>query len=215
MFSPSVCRVSSENRVLISLVGIIAGGAALLLTFHFSKNQSLEVSREEMPSIPRTGADGIREVPDSERFAEEAVKFCADEIKANRSFVVFRHGTCVLVPEPTDDPLAVALVTLREASDPGAIFATAIGADGSVMVTYRQKLFQRFTGERAERLRDWLEIHHGRLITDGERAAKSEDWKVPEATRIGLLGRWCLLRDAEEKKPVRIIRASQNHVTRR
>lgn len=210
MFSPGMLRTSLENRVFLSVVGLLAGGAALWMTVHFSqRNVSADEGLVSAGESPRMDKEEGVALP--EGFASRAVDFCAGEVRLDRSFVVFGNGTCVLVGEPADDPLADALGVLKEAAKPGAVFATATGTDGSVMVTYREKLFQRFTADEVESLGDSLEDHFRELMTPAEIAARDEGMEISAATKIGLLGRRCLMRDAEEKSAVRIVRERRNH----
>lgn len=210
MLSPGMLRTSLENRVFLSLVGLLASGAALWMTVHLSqRDAAADDSVAAVEEAPRSGKNEGVSLPDG--FASRAVDFCAGEVKLDRSFVVFGNGTCVLIREPSDDPLSEALEILKEAAKPGALFATAVGTDGSVMVTYREKLFQRFSGEDLESLRSSLESDVSGLMTPAEIAARNGDVEIPEATKIGLLGRSCLMKDAEEKQPVRIVRERRNH----
>lgn len=205
-------RSSLENRVMLALAGLIAGVGGIWITYSVSANGGKTAS--EPPPVVARIAETPKKIPDGllpQDFTARVIDFCAKEVKTDRSFVVFRHGTCVMVAEPVEDPLAAAIAILKEAAEPAAVFATAEEADGSVLVTYRQKLFQHFGAAHVRDLRSWLIDGYERLMTARELSAKTEKWNVPETTRIGLLGRWCLMRDAEELQPARIIRARQNH----
>lgn len=217
MFPPGILKASLENRVYLGLAGLLAGIGGLGVVWLLARERlAVPVTElQEGSASVLTGQETDRSEIVAGKivsgFGKEAIRFCMGEVRLDRSFVVFKNGTCVLIHEPSADPLTEAIGVLVQAAQPGAVFATAIGEDGSVMVTYRERLFQRFSKEDAEALRTPLEDGFIRLLTSAEAAAREADAEIPESTRLGLLGRWCLMKDAEEKQPLRIIRERRNH----
>lgn len=206
-------RTSQGNRVALSLASLLAGTAGLTVTLLVSTRTEAprrEVSAALSPSRVEERETGDFRLPDG--FAQRAVEFCAKEVTLDRSFVVFRNGTCVLVREPVEDPLVAAREILSAVARPGAMFATAATPDGAVMVTYRERLFQHFGKEDIAVMADLLSGDSTPWMTPAERAARRDSAAPAMETKLGLLGRRCLMKDAEELNPARIIRERRNQI---
>jgi len=199
----------------LAAAGLVAGVGGLWMVWTFSKQGGPAVGEPTavVAGVKESARPGDAVFPESlaAGFRQRTVDFCAGEVTLERSFVIFRNGTCVLVHEPSENPLTEAMAVLAEAAKPGAVFATATGADGATMVTYRERLFQRFSKEDIDVLREPLKEGFPTLMTPGERLARDGMLEIPESTKLGLLGRAFLMQDAEEQKPLRIIRERRNH----
>lgn len=219
MPSPHAMSSGRENHFLLGAGGLVAGVASLAAVYQLTKakpdeaRQSVPPIAEAAPIPLEPGTADYLPVGFREEWTSRTIAFCADEVRLDRTLVIFSHGTCVLVHEPSENPLVEACAVLAAAAKPGAVFATATGADGAVMVTYRERVFQRFGKEDTGVVLTSLGDRYPELMTDGERAARDTAQLMPDAVKLGFVGRWCLLQDAAEKKPLRIVRERRNHTT--
>jgi hypothetical protein len=140
--------------------------------------------------------------------AAELVKFCSDNVNEKRSFVLFQRGTCVVIDEPSQNPLAEAKSKLAAcAASSDVRFISEPTAEGDLIVTFKEPVFQRFSKDELARHSSWLHQATPTLLTPTESVAAGNGWSPPENARFGLLARRRLLEDAANPVPVRIIRA--------
>lgn len=140
--------------------------------------------------------------------AAELVKFCSDNVNEKRSFVLFQRGTCVVIDEPCQNPLADAKKKLATCSvETDVRFISEPTAEGDLIVTFKEPVFQRFSKDELARHSSWLATATPTLLTPTESVAAGKGWSPPENARFGLLARRRLLEDAANPVPVRIIRA--------
>jgi hypothetical protein len=139
--------------------------------------------------------------------AAELVKFCSDNVTGNRSFVLFRRGTCVIIDEPCQNPLAVARKKLDACVGEDVRFISEPTAEGDLIVTFKEPVFHRFSRDELAKPSAWLDHASPALLTPAETVAAGDDWSPTGNARYGLLARRRLLEDAANPVPVRIIRA--------
>ncbi len=217
MRSPHAIPSFTENHFLLGAAGLVAGVASLVAVYQLAKAKPDEAQQDAPAAAEVKSVQPEPEIPDylpvgfREDWTHRTIAFCADEVRLDRTLVIFSHGTCVLVHEPSENPLVEACAVLAAAAKPGAVFATATGADGAVMVTYRERVFQRFGKEDTAVVLTSLGDRYSELMTEGERSARNPSQLVPDSVKLGFVGRWCLLQDAAEKKPLRIVRERRNH----
>jgi hypothetical protein len=147
--------------------------------------------------------------PPDKPASEQLVAFCSEHVTATRSFVVFRYGTCVMVDEPTTDPVADARARLEACEDPEARFVPELTADGNLLVSFREPVFHSFSPAERDSIQGELDRLTPALLTPKERVAAGDDWMPPTHARFGLLARRRMLEDAAQPVPVRVIRARQ------
>lgn len=148
---------------------------------------------------------------------EDLVGFCARHVTEKRSFVVFKRGTCVVINEPCEDPMAEARKILARCTDPGARFMTEPTNDGDVIVAFKDPVFHRFSQKELQSMQSWLKQGTAALplLTPAETVTAGEGWTPPENARIGLLARRRLLEDAASAVPVKVIRAKDRAMASR
>jgi hypothetical protein len=140
--------------------------------------------------------------------ATDLVKFCSDNVNEKRSFVLFQRGTCVVIDEPCQNPLAEAKKKLAAcAADADVRFISEPTAEGDLIVTFKEPVFQRFSKDELIKHEPWLAHATPTLLTPAESVAAGKGWSPPANARFGLLARRRLLEDAANPVPVRIIRA--------
>jgi hypothetical protein len=159
------------------------------------------------PVIPSPSE--ARAKPD-ESGSQELVDFCAQNVTMSRSFVVFSRGTCVVIEEPCDDPLAAAREKLKKCAIPNAQFVAERVDDGDLIIAFEQPVFHRFTRSKIETIEPWLNQSAQALLTPEESVGIRGNWQADLSAKAGLLARRWLLEDASSLKPLRIIRARQS-----
>ena len=138
---------------------------------------------------------------------DELVKFCSQHVSEDRSFVLFRRGTCVVVTEPCADPLAEARKKLARCADIDARFVPEPTIEGDLIVSFKEPVFQRFTRTELVELGPWLDQVAPALLSPAESMSAGERWAPHENAKVGLLARRRMLEDASNAVPVKIIRA--------
>ncbi len=144
---------------------------------------------------------------------DSLVHFCSENTTSSRGFVVMRNGTCILVPEPTSDPVATAMEILKKCAEPDAKFLTERIETGDVLVTFRDRVFHRVAVDEIRELEDWSLLYFRDLLSPDEKVAAKPGWVPPAEARLGLIGRERLLRDAKAMEIVKILRPDTSIAT--
>lgn len=166
--------------------------------------------RVDNPSVdPAPGTDGPAQA------SQDLVTFCSRHVTDKRSFVVFKRGTCVVINEPSEDPLAEARGILARCKSADSRFLTEPTTDGDMIVTFKDPVFLRFSPEEMAKIQPWLRKSASALLTPAESVAAGDGWLPPENARIGLLARRRMLEDAASAVPVKIIRAKERAIAAR
>ena len=224
MLNPlSVCKTPLSSRVALPIALLLAGvfglGISIIQPAAFSKAtgstsspaapESADSSslRRELAQIPANNAPPA--------VSDNLVDFCSKHVTATRSFVVLRHGTCVLINEPCEDPKAEARKILAKCSEAGAKFVAEPTREGEVIVAFKDPVFQRFSKEDLQKLKPWLSQSAATLLTPEESAAAGDGWIPPSGAQVGLLARRRMLEDAANVVPVKIIRAKERAIASR
>ncbi|MEP4078101.1 hypothetical protein [Haloferula sp.] len=138
---------------------------------------------------------------------KDLVAFCSEHVTENRSFVIFKNGTCVVINEPSIDPIGDAKDRLMACEDPEARFVPELTNEGNLMISFKEPVFHNFTAEERASIEESLSHLTPALLTPKERASAGEGWVPPSHARFGLLARRRMLEDAASPKAVKIIRA--------
>jgi hypothetical protein len=201
----------------------LALGVALLLAGSFGVTVAVLVPHhQEVPAIAGTVGQRTSATADPApggatpaASTGELVKFCANHVTSHRTFVVFRRGTCVVVNEPCQDPLATARKTLATCADPNTPFIPEPTAEGDLIVSFKEPVFQRFTRAELAELAPVLERLAPALLSPAESAAAGNNWTPPDEAKAGLLARRRMLEDASDAVAVKIIRAKNRETAAR
>jgi hypothetical protein len=206
---PLSSRIALSGALL--LAGIFGLGAALVLPVKNSKKDVAQVAvtapLEHATILPETTAAVL-----PAGSTDDLVKFCASNVTENRSFVVFRNGSAVIINEPCADPLAEARAKLGKCSGTDVRFVAEPTREGELIVTFKEPVFHRFSGDDISELSLWLSNNASNLLSPKEREAVTEGWSPNRNARFGLLARSRMLEDATNPVPVRIIRAKTRTV---
>jgi len=201
----------------------LALGSALLLAGSFGVTVAVLVPRHQpLPTtsaLPQAEAPVITKVskPEATPLPEtgDLIKFCSANVTGSRTFVVFKRGTCVMVNEPCDDPLAAARKTLSACADPNTPFIPEPTAEGDLIVSFKEPVFQRFTRSELAELAPTMERLAPALLSPAESAAVGGNFTPPDVAKAGLLARRRMLEDAADAKAVKIIRAKTRQTAAR
>ena len=201
----------------------LALGVALLLAGSFGVTVAVLVPRhQKLPQVTGAMPGGVGATSKSPSTGEtpppstdELVKFCSGHVNGRRTFVVFKRGTCVVVNEPCEDPLATARKTLAACSDPNTPFIPEPTAEGDLIVSFKEPVFQRFTRGELARLAPVLERLAPALLSPAESAAAGSNWTPPDLAKAGLLARRRMLEDASHAVAVKVIRAKNRETASR
>lgn len=209
-------RSSLSSRVALAAALLLAGSFGLLATFMVPPQ--VQAKRQPVPEIaspPAVLVSPARDLTDVEPSfrpitkpaPEELIAFCSDHVTENRSFVIFQNGTCVVVNEPSLDPIGDARERLLACEDPEARFVPELTQDGDLMISFKEPVFHNFTAAQRAELEVSLTHLTPTLLTPKEKASAGDDWVPPSHAQFGLLARRRMLEDAADPKPVKIIRA--------
>ena len=206
--------IDIRNSCAISRFAAVAAvflcGAAGLLIVELVPTPKVVLIDEEPPNV--IGGESSGEMP---KFSDidSLVSFCSENTTSSRGFVVMRNGTCILVPEPTSDPVAKAMEILAKCAEPDAKFLTERIETGDVLVTFRDSVFHRVAADEIRELEDWSLLRFRDLLSSHEKVAAEPGWVPPAEARLGLVGRERLLRDAKAMEIVKILRPDTSIAT--
>ena len=208
--SPLSSRVALP--VALMLAGIFGLGIAMVQPVAVSKT-STSGSAHAVDVAAAHTANPAQTAPKREdqplSNGQELVSFCSRHVTEKRSFVVFKRGTCVVINEPCEDPVAEANLILANCTDPDARFLTETSSEGDLIVAFKQPVFHRFSKSDMTKLQPWLQESARALLTPSESVAAGEGWSPPQDAGIGLLARRRMLEDAANAVPVKVIRAKE------
>ena len=199
-------RSSLSSRVALAAALLLAGCFGLIVTFvvppkiKASKKQATERSH---PSPGQLAARAAKPTAAS----KDLVAFCSEHVTKNRSFVIFRNGTCVVVNEPSIDPIVDARGLLISCEDPEARFVPELTHEGNLMISFKEPVFHNFTAEERASLEETLTHMTPALMTPKEKVSAGDEWVPPTHARFGLLARRRMLEDAANPTAVKVIRA--------
>lgn len=201
-----------SSRIAFGIALLLAGSfgltVAIMVPNHATQPPAMEknVSANDVKIRTSLGQDDPTQSP-APVSTDSLVQFCSQHVTATRTFVVFSRGTCVVVNEPSSDPLADAKRKLAACADPSTPFIPEPTAEGDLIVSFKEPVFQRFTREEMSKLAPMLEKLAPALLSPAESVAAGDSWTPPDQAKVGLLARRRMLEDASSAVPVRIIRA--------
>lgn len=216
MVNPKVYSKSSlSSRVALAAALLLAGIFGLTAAFmvppkaQTARQPVQEISTPALREAPRLAETSEKPKSSPPPAAKDLVAFCSDHVSKNRSFVIFRNGTCVVVNEPSMDPIGDARELLLACEDPEAKFVPEMTMDGNLMISFKEPVFHNFTAQDREELQAKLEILTPTLLTPKEKTSAGDHWVPPSHARFGLLARRRMLEDAADPTPVKVIRAKE------
>jgi hypothetical protein len=201
-----------SSRIALMTGLLLAGAFGLVATIVLpvanfkksgSRTASIQGNREAATPVKVESVVGITPSPSS----EDLVKFCSENVTEKRSFVIFQRGSCVIIDEPCQNPMADARKKLAACAESDARFISEPTSEGDLIVTFKEPVFQRFNPEDLKRLAAWVDQSAAALLTPAEAVAAGDQWSPHPNARFGLLARRRLLEDSANPVPVRIIRA--------
>ena len=212
MIDPKYSEKSSySSRIAMTTALLLAGVFGLVTAFAIRPSSGPQNTKPAAPPIAiLEKAEFETPPPPPEPVAAPTlVAFCSEHVTASRSFVIFKNDTCVVVNEPTNDPIRDARKRLAACDEPDAHFISEITNEGNLMVSFKEPVFHNFTPRQMNAMRSKLDLMIPTLLTPKEKAQSGATWMPPEQARFGLLARRKMLDDAANPVPVKVIRADQ------
>lgn len=204
-------RSPLSSRIALSLALLLAGifglAAAILLPAPtLKKNQTRSAQPASSGGLTSPALAREQVLPPAPT-TEELVQFCSQHVTEKRTFVLFRRGSCVVVDEPCEDPLAEARKKLAACAESEARFVPEPTSEGDLIITFKEPVFHRFSRQELESLGPWLDQIAPALLSPAESMAAVDGWSPHQNAKVGLLARRRMLEDASQAVPVKIIRA--------
>lgn len=218
--SPVSSRIALPLALL--LAGIFGLGVAAVQPLPVAKKTVEDGTPAVEEAPPAHGSEGPLAwnggglaAAEPESSTEDLIEFCTRHVTGSRSFVIFRRGTCVIVNEPSEDPMADARKILARSGVKHARFRAEPTSEGDLIVAFEDPVFHRFHMNEVAQLLPWLEKTAVTLMTPEETVSAGDGWTPPKNAQVGLLARRRLMEDAAEAIPVKIIRAKERAVAAR
>lgn len=197
--------------LLAGTFGLVATIFLPVENFAKTNSRAASINSKAETIVPSQAGSFTGTTPDPS--AADLVKFCSENVAEKRSFVIFQRGSCVIIDEPCQNPLAEARKKLAASAESDARFVSEPTREGDLIVTFTEPVFQRFNPDDLKNLASWVEQSAPALLTSAEAAAAGNEWVPPQNARFGLLARRRLLEDSANPVPVRIIRAKTRHIS--
>lgn len=116
-----------------------------------------------------------------------------------RVFVIFMHGTCILLPDDSENPESDAKKILKKVYYYHGDFKSDLMDDGHFLITYSQPAYSIVFRDEVEHNRDYIERNYLDGIVRAEVLinARGERNKFDDRGKIGLFGRARMFMDAQ------------------
>ena len=140
MLNPSNdSRSPLSSRIALPVALLLAGVFGLAVawvqpSFTLSKKGAAPIAHRVSENPGTTSNQPSGTMPATG--GEDLIAFCSRHVTATRSFVVFKHGTCVVINEPCDEPMTKAKEVLARCTDPSAAFLTEPTTDGDARIAW-------------------------------------------------------------------------------
>ncbi len=194
------------NNTLVILVVVIAivGGAIVWTRFSGSGGvQSAKATQDadDFPPKPKWKPTVPVDIP-------RTVQTFACYTERKRTFAVFTHGTCVLLPEGSTDGEKDAKEILDKVYHYHPDFNPQAMDDGHFMISYSQPAYSVVFKEELETHRDYIDRNHldGVVRAEVLLNAKGEPNKFDDRGKVELFGRARMFLDAQTPVVVQIWR---------
>jgi hypothetical protein len=125
-----------------------------------------------------------------------------------RAFAIFKHGTCVLLPEGSKETEKDAKEILDKVYQHHPDFNSQAMDDGNFMVSYSQPAYSVVFKDEVEAHREYIDQNHldGVVRAEVLLNAKGEPNKFDERGKIGLFGRARMFLDAQNPTVLQVWR---------
>ena len=180
---------------LSARIGILLTACLPLLAIFLTHFFSATPKKADIKESASSGSD------------QRLIEFCSRNVKNNRAFVLFNHGTCVVIEDETDPEVikSRAIAVLRETATPGARFICTPIEGHDLIVSYTEPVFHLRFDEDMNQHRKEIENDFRRFLTEKELADITPSWEPPFHAKVGLRSRARLLKDASNPTVSRII----------
>ena len=198
----------SLTKIPLILALVIAGGFGLATVWFIPTRTAALTDKgysdESGSSLAKSSEEFSQDV-----HSEHLVDFCSQHVSQDRSFVVFKKGTCVVVTEPSEDPVSEALERLKACDEPNARFIPEFTKEGDLIISFKEPVFLNFSRAEIVEVLPQLDHQFSTLLTPKERAEAGDEWVPPLHAKLGLLARRRMLEDAAKPVAVQVIRSKE------
>jgi hypothetical protein len=197
-----VRRVNTPLIVLIVAIAVAGGALAVSRFLKAGQRQRPDArSESDFPPKPKWKPSVTVDI-------RRTVQTFAYYTDRKRSFVVFEHGTCVLLPEEASNADGAAKDILDRVYKYHPDFNPQSMDDGNFMISYSQPAFSVVFKDEFENNREYIEQHHkdGLVRAEVLLNAKGEPNRFDDRGKIGLFGRARMFLDAQNPQVVQVWR---------
>lgn len=196
-------RLSMINWITVI---IMSSSGAIAAYLYLKSNNEENTKNTDQPEV--TNPSATKDKPaiysaNIKRITEE----CKKIVSTQNSFTVFEHGTCVRILEPIDDPKESAISSLEILGNPSMTFVVKTLNNNDYLIVFNDYLFCWLFAKDIALIKQ-------SLLTDTRLSLSLDDPKsirdLPDfERRLGKLARLLLLKDAESKKVVLILKSKE------
>ena len=183
----------NKTALVIILVAVLAGVAVVATNRKSGSPRKLGTGKlpDDFPPKPKWK-------PNIPIDIEKTIQTFAYYSDKKKTFVIFKNGTCVMVP-PEADPENAAKEILDKVYNYHPDFNPKTMDDGNFLVSYSQPAFSIVFKDEFEKNRDYIEQNHLDGLTRDEVLlnAKGEANKFDDIGKIGLFARSRMFLDAQ------------------
>lgn len=186
------------------LVLVTLGGTALWFRYGQSEPTSTVREVSEVPDFPPVPNWKPAIPVDISR----TVATLAYYFDGKRAFAVLSHGTCILLPEGSEDPETDSKALLDKVYHFHPDFHPQLMDDGNFLVSYSQPVFSVVFQDEWETHRTEIDRHHLDALVRAEVLLNAEGQanQFDDIGKIGLFGRARMFLDAQTPVVVQIWR---------
>jgi hypothetical protein len=192
-----------KTLIILVVVALVVAGAFAWARFGRSRSSQPQTAHHDadFPPKPKWKPTVPVDIP-------RTVQTFAHYTDRKRSFAVFTHGTCVLLPDGSKDAEKDAKEILDKVYNYHPDFNPQAMDDGHFIVSYSQPAYSIVFKDELETHRDYIDRNHLDGVVPAEVLlnAKGEANKFDDRGKIGLLGRARMFLDAQTPVVVQIWR---------
>jgi hypothetical protein len=206
--------MTSAQAVALSAV-IVVGIAVALLIWRARQSHRTPVAVARPATSPATGTRPSVDFPPVPKWKptvpvdiERTIATFAHYTDRKKLFVVFEHGTCVVVPEASQDPEAEAKQLLDRVYNFHPDFDPRQMDDGNFSVSYFQPAYSVVFSDEFKANREYIDANHldGVVRDEVLLNAAGRPNTFDDRGKIGLFGRARMFMDAQSPNVVRVWR---------
>ena len=206
--------MTSALALALSAVTVI-GIAAALVIWRYRQTVRTAVAVARPATAPKVATRPAADFPPVPKWKptvpvdiERTIATFAHYTDRRRVFVVFEHGTCVVVPKTSQDPEGEAKQLLDRVYNFHPDFNPRQMDDGNFLISYSQPAYSVVFADEVAANREYIDANHldGVVRDEVLLDAAGRPNTFDDRGKIGLFGRARMFMDAQAPKVVRVWR---------